>query len=331
MNLKIILLTGTSCIFPFVLNSQDCTDLFISEYVEGSSQNKAIEIYNPTPNAIPLDDYVLKRYANGETTTNYIMNLLQTGGPTHIQPNDVIVITNGQVTPNEYGSVSEELYNLGDLHCSGDHSNSPMYFNGNDAVTLERKNGTIVDLFGKVGQDPGEGWTNITDSTIIWYPGGVETHSTIVNYAAGDVFWIAWTQNHTLVRKPAVKKGVKSNPILFKVHEEYDSLPENFYDSLGFHTCQCETAMAKEDPGLPEKEFFCYPNPVLHKEFIVKGTDLIESVELYNALGQVVKQQHNAFRRGDLLVSIPELREGLYLVKVNFAGHDWKVGKIMVR
>jgi predicted extracellular nuclease len=43
-------------IFGFVatLNfaQAQCNELFISEYVEGTSNNKAIEIYNPTSNSI---------------------------------------------------------------------------------------------------------------------------------------------------------------------------------------------------------------------------------------------------------------------------------------
>ena len=49
--------------------AQDCSELFISEYVEGWSNNKAIEIYNPTANPIDLSEYMLIRYSNGGTTT----------------------------------------------------------------------------------------------------------------------------------------------------------------------------------------------------------------------------------------------------------------------
>jgi predicted extracellular nuclease len=41
------------------------TDLIISEYVEGWSTNKAIEVYNPTSSAINLKNYRLTRYSNG--------------------------------------------------------------------------------------------------------------------------------------------------------------------------------------------------------------------------------------------------------------------------
>lgn len=50
------------------LFAQTCSELFISEYVEGYSNNKAIEIYNPTNAAIDLSQYGLARFSNGATT-----------------------------------------------------------------------------------------------------------------------------------------------------------------------------------------------------------------------------------------------------------------------
>ena len=51
-------------IVPYLGISQ-CSDLFISEYVEGSGNNKALEIYNPTANSIDLSAYTIARYSNG--------------------------------------------------------------------------------------------------------------------------------------------------------------------------------------------------------------------------------------------------------------------------
>ena len=48
----------------------DCNDLFISEYVEGWSNNKALEIYNPTDEAIDLSAYMVIRYSNGSTSAS---------------------------------------------------------------------------------------------------------------------------------------------------------------------------------------------------------------------------------------------------------------------
>src|SRR5690606_32704155 len=41
------------------------TDLFISEYVEGSSFNKGIELYNGTGAAVDLSNYSLLKQTNG--------------------------------------------------------------------------------------------------------------------------------------------------------------------------------------------------------------------------------------------------------------------------
>lgn len=68
--------------------SQDCAKIFISEYVEGWSNNKAIEIYNPTSSTINLGEYFVARYSNGSTTAT-VANSVQLSGT--IAPWDVYV------------------------------------------------------------------------------------------------------------------------------------------------------------------------------------------------------------------------------------------------
>ena len=47
------------------------TELFISEYVEGSSNNKALELYNGTGTAVTLTgSYDVQIFANGSPTAN---------------------------------------------------------------------------------------------------------------------------------------------------------------------------------------------------------------------------------------------------------------------
>ena len=43
------------------------TGFFISQYIEGSSFNKAIELYNNTGGALDLSDFVIGRISNGGT------------------------------------------------------------------------------------------------------------------------------------------------------------------------------------------------------------------------------------------------------------------------
>lgn len=71
------------------LNGQ-CDDLFISEYVEGYANNKALEIYNPTNEAINLSEYSVARASNGSTVpaSNQVISLPDV----MLEPNDVFVV-----------------------------------------------------------------------------------------------------------------------------------------------------------------------------------------------------------------------------------------------
>ncbi len=65
-----------------------CGDLFFSEYGEGSSNNKYLEIYNPTDSAISLAGYTVYLSGNGGSYTNTFTSTAV------IDSNDVYVITN---------------------------------------------------------------------------------------------------------------------------------------------------------------------------------------------------------------------------------------------
>ena len=53
--------------FAFCLSSAASADLLISQYIEGSSNNKAIELYNTSDSAVDLGEYTLSFYFNGST------------------------------------------------------------------------------------------------------------------------------------------------------------------------------------------------------------------------------------------------------------------------
>lgn len=117
------------------------TDLFFSEYVEGSSFNKALEIYNGTNSTIDLDaeGYTLELYSNGSSTVS--QSLALTGA---IAAGDVFVLAN----PSADSSILAEA----DVQ-----NGSVINFNGDDTLVL-RKGGVIVDSFGQIGVDPGSSW-----------------------------------------------------------------------------------------------------------------------------------------------------------------------------
>jgi len=285
-------LLSLSVFFAVVVNSQDCSELFISEYVEGPGNNNAIEIYNPTNNTIDLGGYIINRYSNGASSGPESWQL---GGT--ITSGDVIVIGNGQIDSvwvSTYWSlpVDPSFYSILDLHCNGDYdANSTFYFNGDDAMTLE-KNGNIIDVFGKVGEDPGSAWTDDVTAGYTDANGGT---------------W--WTKRQTLIRKPSVKIGVTQNPILFNPTAEYDSLPDATYSEMGSHTCDCiTTSIINKDVT-----YVMYPNPAIKgQNVVINSKSAISYIEIYNILGERIISERTT------IISTEMLLKGAYLINIYF-------------
>jgi predicted extracellular nuclease len=115
-------------------------DLFISEYIEGSSNNKAIEIYNGTGASVDLaaDSYSIQMYFNGSSSAGLTIDLTGT-----VADGDVYVVAQSSADPA--------------VLAQADQTNGSGWFNGDDAVVLA-KAGAAVDAFGQVGFDPGSQW-----------------------------------------------------------------------------------------------------------------------------------------------------------------------------
>lgn len=122
------------------------TDLLISEYVEGSSNNKYIEIYNGTGANVNLANYAIRIYFNGSGAVGSTINLSGTLGN-----GNVYVIANSSATV--WGGTP-------------DLSTGSLSFNGDDAVELyNTSTAAMVDLVGNIGCDPGSEWSNSGNST----------------------------------------------------------------------------------------------------------------------------------------------------------------------
>ena len=72
-------LTAISLAVAAALPMMASADVMITEYVEGSSNNKAIELYNSGDTAIDLAGYKLVRYKDGATVASDMVAL---GGQT---------------------------------------------------------------------------------------------------------------------------------------------------------------------------------------------------------------------------------------------------------
>lgn len=129
------------------LSAPASANLIISEYVEGSGYNKAIELYNTSSSEISLGDYTLQRYSNGSSTVSTELTLSGT-----LAANGTYVIVNADSRADAA------------LIAKADLSDSVVNFNGDDALVLMQGT-TVVDSFGQRGVDPGSSWSE----------GGVET------------------------------------------------------------------------------------------------------------------------------------------------------------
>ncbi|HEV7350551.1 ExeM/NucH family extracellular endonuclease [Telluribacter sp.] len=127
--------------------AQAPTELFFSEYIEGSSNNKALEIYNGTGNTIDLatEGYNVQMYFNGSSSVGLTINLTGT-------------ITNGNVFVLAHSSASLAIL------AKANQTNGAGWYNGDDAIVL-RKGSTIVDVIGQIGFDPGTEWGSGLAST----------------------------------------------------------------------------------------------------------------------------------------------------------------------
>ncbi|MFC7685759.1 chitobiase/beta-hexosaminidase C-terminal domain-containing protein [Ureibacillus sp. GCM10028918] len=113
------------------------TDLIISEYIEGSSNNKALEIYNGTGAPVDLSQYKVELYSNGGSTAQSVtLSGTLENGATYVL----------------YNSQASDA-----LKAKGNLSSGVANFNGDDAIVL-KKNGAVIDSIGQVGIDPGSSW-----------------------------------------------------------------------------------------------------------------------------------------------------------------------------
>ncbi len=123
--------------------SATATELFFSEYLEGSSFNKALEIVNLTDNDINLNVYSIKRQKdgglNGEVwNETHILNLSGV-----ITSGDVYVIVSEDASLQKLNEEKDYTHPRNNSNLFG----IPINFNGNDPVGLF-KNNILIDIIG---------------------------------------------------------------------------------------------------------------------------------------------------------------------------------------
>ncbi len=287
-------------------NAQDCSDLFISEYVEGSGNDKALELYNPTGAAISLTGYRIERCSNGSavSATGGVLNLAGSIGAY-----STFVIANGQTTGTTTSPACSVVLQAMADQLDGVYP-APTYMNGNDAIVLY-KNTSIIDIFGKTGDGTmttAQGWGDEFP-----YDGSVGAN---------------WTKDHTLIRKASVLHGVTVNPDPFIVSAEYDSLVSDTWSNLGSHTCNCFV-------GIPEVSnsisFAVFPNPSVDGSFTVTSSELISEIQISNLLGQVVFFEKSTEALKSKNISASNLDKGMYQISIKYANNSNSKSTVVIR
>lgn len=128
----------TTCLL-FFLTAPAFATLMISEYIEGSSYNKAVEIFNTgTEVDLAADGYAIEIYSNGSSTASYSFNLSGV-----LPPSDTFVVSHSRADTA--------------LLTHANLSTGSLNFNGDDAIVL-LQNGNVLDRIGQPGVDPGSAW-----------------------------------------------------------------------------------------------------------------------------------------------------------------------------
>lgn len=342
------------------------TDLFFSEYIEGSGNNKALEIYNPTNKGIDLTKYYVARFSNGKTTYT-LGGITQLKGT--IEPYKTFVLVNGQTTSTDTSPacdpVLQGMANQLDIPYP-----SPTHMNGNDAIALlKTESGKLtdalpVDLIGEIGLgskiEYEEGWAPFSDTIITYTISDVKYYHTILDYiikakddskkASYGPYWLAWTQDHTLRRKYDVYEGVKENPTPFNVSLEWDTISiageginsetgekytfrkyKDIWDGLGKHEC------IVTEPNFPNnvdktqrtQMVKVYPTLVKNQSITIESSLLITDIVVFNLNGEVVLR-HLVEPTKNVELKLTTLKSGMYLVQTHTVEQTQRVIQIVI-
>lgn len=169
--------------------------LYISEYVEGSHWNKAIELTNPTGSAMSLDGVVVQWHHNGkvyDSSDNYDVPLTGktiAAGGTFVLCRDENKNDSQQVPADK----CDMQFCYSTKSCAGKSiATNAVLHTGDDAVEL-LVDGKTTDVIGEVGTDPGSCWKDaqnrcMTKDKTIRRKISVATGNTVWTSSEWDIF-----------------------------------------------------------------------------------------------------------------------------------------------
>ena len=188
--------------------------LFFSEYAEGSSNNKYLEIYNPTSSSVSLENYAMAIVVNEPSQVGVYDDWHYFDSGSSIEPNGVFIVAHSQSDPSILAMADMTTTHLS----NGDDGIALVY--GVQPITNSNPSiggYIVVDRIGDWNGDPGNSWP-------------------VAGISNG-------TKDHTLIRKCFISEGNENwseSSGSNTEDSEWEVLSNNDWSDLGQHNFPCQ-------------------------------------------------------------------------------------------
>ena len=265
-------------VYPDSFVSNLPQDLFISEYAEGSSNNKYLEIYNPTTANVDLANYAIASVGNDPTIIDRheYFETFSDGASISLAPGATYVWANSQASSQE---ITDAVAASGET--------GAVYFSGNDGYALVKGSEdsyVVLDIIGDFKGDPGAGWTvaGISEAT----------------------------NAKTLVRRDYITKGNNdwsSSAGTNATDSEWVVLDKNDFRFVGSHP---HTDAVLSIFSFENQLIEVYPNPVQTKLNFLGLTSPVQAT-VFDLLGK--RQLQSKVTK---TLDVSQLKSGLYMIEI---------------
>ena len=263
-------------------------DLIISAYVEGSSWNKAIELYNGTGKSVYLSKYSLQKQSNGAGSFGSPLKLSGV-----LESGKSYVIAHNSSTNADLRAIANLM------------TDTLLQFNGNDAICLVH-GGVTIDMVGHANAGASTNWgENITlerKSTVThpisvfnpkeWNTYGIDVFSMLGNHAMNltpyrnNILEVVLSDKTSSYYLPGL---LPENTYTYKIETMHSGVYVPAVNTMQLHTSPLDVPVVMEPTDVKPTQFTAnweqtlYVSDYLLNVFTIKGqTDSIETTGFDN-------------------------------------------------